>query len=168
MLRLGLPAPHSPGRGGRAAGRAAAAHLGRPKGREEKFSLRPAADRLAELLGEDVVLAPSLDDVPDGDPQVLLSGFGIDDSHSLANSLQWGPDGWLYGAAGSTSTCKIPNPANPKEVVEFQQGLWDAIEHMQRAPADGQEPERRRWASASAPDRLSRHPVGRPLRVPYL
>ena len=34
-----------------------AAHLGRPKGRDEKFSLRPAADRLAELLGEEVVLA---------------------------------------------------------------------------------------------------------------
>ena len=29
-----------------------AAHLGRPKGRDEKFSLRPAAERLAELLGE--------------------------------------------------------------------------------------------------------------------
>jgi len=64
------------------------------------------------------------DDVPDGNPEVLLSGFGIEDSHSLANSLQWGPDGWLYGAAGSTSTCKIANPANPKEVVEFQQGIW--------------------------------------------
>ena len=64
------------------------------------------------------------DDVPDGDPEVLLSGFGIEDSHSLANSLQWGPDGWLYGAAGSTSTCKIKNPANPKDVVEFQQGIW--------------------------------------------
>ena len=64
------------------------------------------------------------DDVPDGDPEVLLSGFGIEDSHSLANSLQWGPDGWLYGAAGSTSTCKIKNPANPKEIVEFQQGIW--------------------------------------------
>ncbi len=64
------------------------------------------------------------DDVPDGDPEVLLSGFGIEDSHSLANSLQWGPDGWLYGAAGSTSTCKIANPANPKEIIEFQQGIW--------------------------------------------
>ncbi|MET0819134.1 MAG: phosphoglycerate kinase [Solirubrobacteraceae bacterium] len=48
-----------------------AAHLGRPKGREEKFSLRPAADRLAELLEEEVVLAPSLDDVPDGDVVML-------------------------------------------------------------------------------------------------
>ncbi len=64
------------------------------------------------------------DDIPDGNPEVLLSGFGIEDSHSLATSLQWGPDGWLYGAAGSTSTCKIKNPANPKEVVEFQQGIW--------------------------------------------
>ena len=48
-----------------------AAHLGRPKGREEKFSLRPAADRLAELLGEGVVLATSLDDVPGGDVVML-------------------------------------------------------------------------------------------------
>src|SRR3954465_11490206 len=43
------------------------AHLGRPKGRDEKFSLRPAADRLSELLGVDVVLAPDLDGVPDGE-----------------------------------------------------------------------------------------------------
>ena len=65
------------------------------------------------------------DDVPDGDPEVLLSGFGLDDTHSVANSLQWGPDGWLYGAAGSTSTCKIKNPAKPDApVVEFQQGVW--------------------------------------------
>jgi len=65
------------------------------------------------------------DDVPDGDPEVLLTGFGMDDTHSLANSLQFGPDGWLYGATGSTSTCKIKNPAHAKDaVVEFQQGIW--------------------------------------------
>ncbi len=64
------------------------------------------------------------DDIPDGDPEVLLSGFGMDDTHSLANHLHFGPDGWLYGAAGSTSTCRIKNPANPKEVIEFQQGIW--------------------------------------------
>jgi phosphoglycerate kinase len=33
-------------------------HLGRPKDREPELSLRPAADRLAELTGADVVLAP--------------------------------------------------------------------------------------------------------------
>ncbi len=65
------------------------------------------------------------DDVPDGDPKVLLTGFGMNDTHSLANNLQFGPDGWLYGAAGSTSTCKIKDPSgHTKEPIEFQQGIW--------------------------------------------
>ena len=65
------------------------------------------------------------DDVPDGDPEVLLEGFGMDDTHSLANHLKWGPDGWLYGAAGSTSTSRIRNPHHPNDpIVEFQQGIW--------------------------------------------
>ncbi len=40
-------------------------HLGRPKDHEPEFSLRPAADRLAELTGADVTLAPGVvgDDV---------------------------------------------------------------------------------------------------------
>ena len=33
------------------------------------------------------------DDMPDGDPEVLLSGFGLEDAHAVANSLTWGPDG---------------------------------------------------------------------------
>jgi hypothetical protein len=33
------------------------------------------------------------DDIPDGDPEVLLTGFGMEDAHAFANSLQWGPDG---------------------------------------------------------------------------
>jgi putative heme-binding domain-containing protein len=57
------------------------------------------------------------DDVPDGDPEVLLSGFGIDDAQSLANHLTWGPDGWLYGVTGSTSD-------NAVRGVEFQQAVW--------------------------------------------
>jgi phosphoglycerate kinase len=48
-----------------------AAHLGRPKGRDERFSLRPVAERLEELLGERVELTPSLEDVPDGDVVML-------------------------------------------------------------------------------------------------
>ncbi|MEO6808040.1 MAG: PVC-type heme-binding CxxCH protein, partial [Isosphaeraceae bacterium] len=57
------------------------------------------------------------DDKPDGDPEVLLSGFGLQDAHALVNSLMWGPDGWLYGAQGSTVTAKIQGS-------EFQQGVW--------------------------------------------
>ena len=47
------------------------------------------------------------DGLPDGEPEVRLSGFGLEDTHSLANSLTWGPDGWLYGVHGSTSTARV-------------------------------------------------------------
>ncbi len=57
------------------------------------------------------------DDRPDGDPEVLLSGFGLQDAHAVVNSLAWGPDGWLYGAQGSTVTARIQGN-------EFQQGIW--------------------------------------------
>lgn len=57
------------------------------------------------------------DDVPDSDPEVLLTGFGMEDSQSFANHLTWGPDGWLYGLNGSTTTCRIRG-------IEFQQGCW--------------------------------------------
>ena len=57
------------------------------------------------------------DDVPDSDPQVLLTGFGMEDPHAYANSLQGGPDGWLYGAHGSTCTAHIRG-------ISFQQGIW--------------------------------------------
>ncbi len=33
------------------------------------------------------------DDVPDADPEVLLSGFGMEDAQALSNHLTWGPDG---------------------------------------------------------------------------
>jgi phosphoglycerate kinase len=46
-------------------------HLGRPKDREPALSLQPVANRLAELLGTEVDLAPDLDDVPDGDVVML-------------------------------------------------------------------------------------------------
>ncbi|HEV3007328.1 MAG TPA: PVC-type heme-binding CxxCH protein, partial [Pirellulales bacterium] len=32
--------------------------------------------------------------------EVLVTGFGRDDTHELPNSLTWGPDGWLYGLNG--------------------------------------------------------------------
>ena len=57
------------------------------------------------------------DDVPDGDPEVLLTGFGMEDTSSLANSLVWGPDGWLYGTQGTNLTADIRG-------VKFEQGVW--------------------------------------------
>lgn len=68
------------------------------------------------------------DDVPDGPPEVLLSGFGIEDTHSLANSMRWGPDGWLYGAHGSTVTSRLIRPgldkAGAQPVTMIGQGIW--------------------------------------------
>ncbi len=63
------------------------------------------------------------DDVPDGDPVVHLSGFGIEDTHSVANSLRWGPDGWLYGANGSTTTGNVSS-AVTKNVRWEGQNIW--------------------------------------------
>lgn len=63
------------------------------------------------------------DAVPDGDPEVALSGFGIEDTHAVANSLQWGPDGWLYGANGSTTTGAI-HSAVTKNVRFEGQLIW--------------------------------------------
>lgn len=49
-------------------------------------------------------------DVPDGPPEVRLQGFGLEDTHSVANGLAWGPDGWIYGAQGSTTTSRVTRP----------------------------------------------------------
>jgi len=63
------------------------------------------------------------DDVPDSDPIVHLSGFGLEDTHSVASNLTWGPDGWLYGANGSTTTGDVSSAASSH--VRWQgQCIW--------------------------------------------
>ncbi len=63
------------------------------------------------------------DDVPDGDPEVQLSGFGLQDTHSVSNSLMWGPDGWLYGVNGSTTIGDVSSAVT--KGVRFQgQCVW--------------------------------------------
>lgn len=50
------------------------------------------------------------DDVPDEPPTVHLAGFGLEDTHSVANGLVWGPDGWIYGGQGSTTSSRVVRP----------------------------------------------------------
>ncbi len=78
------------------------------------------------------------DDVPDADPVVCLSGFGIEDTHSVANSLRWGPDGWLYGANGSTSTGNVSSSVT-KGVRWEGQCIWrfDPRTHVFEIFAEG-------------------------------
>jgi putative membrane-bound dehydrogenase-like protein len=56
------------------------------------------------------------DDKPDGDPEILLNGFGYKESrHNLANGFTWGPDGWLYGGHGRTSPSDVGRPGTPAD-----------------------------------------------------
>jgi len=65
------------------------------------------------------------DDRPDGDPDVHLEGFGLEDSHAIANSLRWGNDGWLYAAQGSTVTGHIRRyGSNDPPVHSMGQLIW--------------------------------------------
>lgn len=65
------------------------------------------------------------DDVPDGDPEVLLEGFGLEDSHSVINSIRFGPDGWLYGAQGSTVSASVKRPGTKdKPIRTMGQQIW--------------------------------------------
>ncbi|MBX7106811.1 MAG: hypothetical protein K1X57_22235, partial [Gemmataceae bacterium] len=63
------------------------------------------------------------DDVPDAAPEVHLSGFGLEDTHSVANSMAWGPDGWLYAANGSTTTGRVSSAVS-KNVAFQGQCIW--------------------------------------------
>jgi putative membrane-bound dehydrogenase-like protein len=54
------------------------------------------------------------DDVPDGKPQILLDGFGYQDTHETLNALNWGPDGWLYGCHGVFTHSKVGKPGTPE------------------------------------------------------
>ena len=62
---------------------------------------------------------------PDGDPDVLLEGFGIEESHSVASKLQWGPDGWLYASQWSTVTGQIKHyGTKDKPIHSMGQLIW--------------------------------------------
>ena len=65
------------------------------------------------------------DDIPDGPPQVLLDGFGFQDTHECLNSFLWGPDGWLYGIQGVFNLAHIGKPgAADTERTELRAGVW--------------------------------------------
>jgi putative heme-binding domain-containing protein len=55
-----------------------------------------------------------------GAPEVRLAGFGLEDTHAVANGLAWGPDGWLYGAQGSTTTCRVTRPGHDAPPIYFE------------------------------------------------
>jgi putative heme-binding domain-containing protein len=82
------------------------------------------------------------DDVPDGDPVVHLEGFGLEDTHSVVNSLRWGPDGWLYAAQGSTVTANVRVRAGRQSdgVVESRSNGQLSAQSLQHPNAPSPQP----------------------------
>lgn len=65
------------------------------------------------------------DDRPDGAPQVLLDGWGYQDTHETLNSFIWGVDGWLYGVQGVFTTSNVGKPGTPEsERLRLRAGVW--------------------------------------------
>lgn len=65
------------------------------------------------------------DDAPDGPPQVVLDGWGLQDTHETLNSFTWGPDGWLYGCHGVFTHSLVGKPGTPKaDRTAINAGIW--------------------------------------------
>lgn len=65
------------------------------------------------------------DDVPDGEPKILLDGWAYQDTHETLNTFIWGPDGWLYGCHGVFTHSNVGKPGASKEERQpINAGIW--------------------------------------------
>jgi putative membrane-bound dehydrogenase-like protein len=65
------------------------------------------------------------EDKPAGPPQILLDGWGYQDTHETLNSFIWGPDGWLYGCHGVFTHSQVGKPGTPpKDRTKLNAGVW--------------------------------------------
>ncbi|OYW77239.1 MAG: hypothetical protein B7Z37_05270 [Verrucomicrobia bacterium 12-59-8] len=67
------------------------------------------------------------DDIPDGEPEVVLDGFTVakDNYHNFANGLRFAPDGWLYGRCGHSCPGMLGVPGTPDEQrIPMKGGIW--------------------------------------------
>jgi putative membrane-bound dehydrogenase-like protein len=62
---------------------------------------------------------------PAGPPQIILDGWGTQDTHEVLNSFRWGPDGWLYGTHGVFTHSNVGKPGTPDaERTKLNAGVW--------------------------------------------
>jgi putative membrane-bound dehydrogenase-like protein len=65
------------------------------------------------------------EDKPAGKPQILLDGWGWQDSHETLNTFSWGPDGWLYGCHGVFTHSRVGKPGTPDDQrMPLNAGIW--------------------------------------------
>ena len=79
------------------------------------------------LCPPNLLFIPMDGDKPAGPAQVVLDGFSTTAAsrHTFANGLKWGPDGWLYGRVGISSTSWVDVPGVSKEKRQpTAGGLW--------------------------------------------
>jgi putative membrane-bound dehydrogenase-like protein len=80
------------------------------------------------------------EDKPAGPPQILLDGWGYQDTHETLNTFTWGPDGWLYGCHGVFTHSKVGKPGTPdKDRTPINAGIWryHPIKHVFEVFAEG-------------------------------
>lgn len=53
---------------------------------------------------------------------VLLKGFGSQDTHETLNTFQWGPDGWLYGLHGVFTQSNVQSADGPE--TRMNAAVW--------------------------------------------
>ena len=64
-------------------------------------------------------------DKPAGPPEILLDGWGLDDTHEVLNNLRWGPDGWLYGVHGVFTHSNVGKPGASDEArTKLNAAVW--------------------------------------------
>lgn len=64
-------------------------------------------------------------DKPAGPPEILLDGWGLDDTHEVLNNLRWGPDGWLYGVHGVFTHSNVGKPgASEEDRIKLNGAVW--------------------------------------------
>jgi putative membrane-bound dehydrogenase-like protein len=64
-------------------------------------------------------------DIPAGPPEMVLDGWGYQDTHETLNTFMWGPDGWLYGTHGVFTHSNVGKPGAPdSERQRLNAGIW--------------------------------------------
>ncbi len=64
-------------------------------------------------------------DRPSGPPQIMLDGWGYQDTHEMLNTFSWGPDGWLYGTHGVFTESNVGTPgASTAERTRLNGAVW--------------------------------------------
>ena len=79
------------------------------------------------LCPPNLLFIPMAGDKPAGPSKVILDGFSTTAAsrHTFANGLKWGPDGWLYGRVGISSTSWVDVPGVAKDKRQpTAGGLW--------------------------------------------